>query len=138
MLHVDDHVVVGSEVVDEGGLEGTGDQKSEAVAATSEARTTSGWRLSVEEGGERGRRPWVKSKYGDGNIFQIHFVYSFRDGTRRVWVRVEPPHTHPVSFSLTVTCIHTVNGYLFFPYPSTGRVNGYPWVKHTGVYNISN
>jgi hypothetical protein len=54
----------------------------------------------------------------------------FRDGTRRVWAWVEPPHTRthlPWSYPSPIPI--PVNGYKFFPYPSPARVNGYPRVK---------
>jgi hypothetical protein len=53
-----------------------------------------------------------------------------RDGTRRVWVRVEPPHTRPRLLQSHPPPVPIpINGYNFFPYPLPDRVNGYPWVK---------
>ena len=60
----------------------------------------------------------------------FHRIGKSRDGTRRVWVRVEPPHTltrRPRSYPLPLSI--PVNGYNFFPYPSPDRVDGYPRVK---------
>jgi hypothetical protein len=71
-----------------------------------------------------------------GSIYMRTFTHynwegvGSRDGTRRVWVRVEPPHTRthlPWSYPLPVPI--PANGYKNFPYPSPARVNGYSRVK---------
>jgi hypothetical protein len=45
-----------------------------------------------------------------------------RDGTRRVWVRVEPPHTRPRLLQSHPPPVPIpINGYNFFPHPFTCR-----------------
>ena len=67
---------------------------------------------------------------GGGDASKTLSKAALRDGTRRVWVRVEPPHTltrRPRSYPSPLPI--PVNGYNFFPYPSPDRVDGYPRVK---------
>ena len=66
-------------------------------------------------------------------------VGDLRDGTRRVWVRVEPPHTLTCLIRVFPSPVPIpVSGYKFFPYPSPDRVKGYPWVKIPvfGIHHI--